>query len=106
MKESEKKYKYLDLIRAMKKTMEHESDGGTNCNWNAQDSHQSIDKGTRVLENKRTSGDHPNVSIINAEKSPGDLRRLSVFYSSSRKPLAKASVKNSQRSKRVIINVI
>ena len=32
--------------------------------------------------NKRKSGDHPNYSIIkigqNTEKSPGDLRRLTV----------------------------
>ena len=46
------------------------------------DSHQRIIKGTGVLENKRTSGDHPNYSIIkinqNTEKSPGNLRRLVV----------------------------
>ncbi len=36
----------------------------------------------RGLENKRTSGDHPNYGIIdigqNTEKSPGDLRKLVV----------------------------
>ena len=40
-------------------------------------------KGTVGLENKRTSGDHPNDSIIkidqNTKKSPGDLRRLKLL---------------------------
>ena len=41
-----------------------------------------IKNGTGGHGNKRTSGDHPNYCIIeinqNAEKSPGDLRRLAV----------------------------
>ena len=41
-----------------------------------------ITKGTRGLGSWRTSGDHPNDSIIengqNTEKSPGNLRRLAV----------------------------
>ena len=64
------------------KTMEHESDGDTNCNQCTQYSYQRIDKESGGLGNKRTSGDHPNDSIIqigqNIEKSPGDLKRLSV----------------------------
>ena len=32
LKENKKKDKYLDLAREMKKIMEHESDGYTNCN--------------------------------------------------------------------------
>ena len=39
-------------------------------------------KGTEGVGSWRTSGDHPNYSIIengqNTEKSPGDLRRLAV----------------------------
>ena len=39
-------------------------------------------KGLEDLEKWRTSGDHPNYSIIengqNTEKSPGDLKRLAV----------------------------
>ena len=57
-------------------------DGDNNCNWCAWYSHQRIDKGTGGFGNKRTSGDHPNYSIIeidqNTEKSPGDFRRFSV----------------------------
>ena len=35
LKESEKKDKYLDLARELKKTMEHKSDGHYNlCTWN------------------------------------------------------------------------
>ena len=33
LKESEKRDKFLDRTRELKKTMEHESDGDTNCNW-------------------------------------------------------------------------
>ena len=33
LKESEKKDKYLDLARELKKTVEYESDGDTDCNW-------------------------------------------------------------------------
>ena len=33
LKECEKKDKYLDLARELKKTIEHEDDNYTNCNW-------------------------------------------------------------------------
>ena len=35
LKESEKKDKYLDLARELKKAVEHESDSDTNCNWSS-----------------------------------------------------------------------
>ena len=37
--------------------MEHESDGDTNCNWQARYSHEKIGIGTGGFGNKRTSGD-------------------------------------------------
>ena len=44
--------------------------------------HQRIGTGTRGVGNNGTGGDCPNYSIVeigqNAEKSPGDLRRLAV----------------------------
>ena len=55
--------KYRDLARELKITMEHESDGDTNCNWRNQYSHQMIGSRTGGLGNKRTSGNHPNYSI-------------------------------------------
>ena len=62
--------------------MEHESDVYINCNWCSWYSHRRINKGTGGLGNNRTSGDHPNYSIIEIgqdfEKSPGDLRSLAV----------------------------
>ena len=62
--------------------MDHESEGNTNCNWRIKYSHQRTGTGTRGLRNKRTSGDHPNYSIVeigkNTEKSPGDKRGLAV----------------------------
>ena len=33
LKECEKRDKYLDLARELKKTMEHASDNYTYCNW-------------------------------------------------------------------------
>ena len=33
LKECEKKDKYLDLARELKKTVEHESDDCANCDW-------------------------------------------------------------------------
>ena len=45
-----------------------------------------IIKGTGGLENKRTSGDHPNYYVIeighNTEKSPGVFRRLTITQTS------------------------
>ena len=32
-KETQKSDKYLDLARELKKTIEHEDDGDTPCNW-------------------------------------------------------------------------
>ena len=62
--------------------MEYEGDNYTNRDWCFWYSHQRIDKGTGGRGNKRASGDHLNYYIIengqNTEKSPGDLRSLSV----------------------------
>ena len=80
LKESGKKDKYLELARELKKTVEYDSDGYTNCNWSSWYSHRRINKGTGEFGNKKTSGDHPNYNIVdisqNTEKSPGDLRGL------------------------------
>ena len=73
LKENEKNDKYLDLAWELKKTIEHERDEYTNCNWWSWHSHQRIEKGTEG---------HSNYYIIeigqNTEKSPGNLRRLAV----------------------------
>ena len=85
-KESEKKDKYLDLARELKKTMEHGGDNYTNRDWCFWYNNQRIIKGTRGLGGERMSGDHPNYNIIengqNTEKSPGDLKRLAVTQTS------------------------
>ena len=71
------------------KTTDHESDSDTNCNWYAQYSHKKICTGTGKLGNKRTSGDHPNYSIVeigqNTKKSTGDLQRFAVTHTSIKK---------------------
>ena len=85
LKESKKRDKYLNLARELKKLWNIkvmvilivkgtlgtvtkrigiESDGDTDCKWNAWYSHQRIGTGTGGLGNKRTSGDHPNYTIV------------------------------------------
>ena len=82
LKECEKKDKYLDFARELKKL------------WNMKVTiipivigafgtvTKRITKGTGGLGSWRTSGDHPNYYIIkngqDTEKSPGDLWRLDV----------------------------
>ena len=55
LKESEKRDKYLDLARK-KKTVEHESDNYTNCNWCSWYSHQRIGTKTGGFGNYGTGG--------------------------------------------------
>ena len=84
--------------------MEHESDGDTNCNWCTWYNHQRTGTEIGGLENKRTSGDHPNYSIAeitqNTEKSPDGLRRLAVIQTPVKKHSASTGVKNSQERKK------
>ena len=101
MIESEKKAKYLNLTREMKKKK----------TWsmkmtvipNVISAFFTFRKGF-VLEDLeiRRRVNHPDNIIIkicqNTEKSPGDLRRLAVT-NSSEEPSANAGVKNSQMSK-------
>ena len=65
-----------------RKKVEYVSDGGNNCNWCSWYNHQRIGTRTGGFGNKRTSGEHPDYSIIefrqNTEKSSGDFRRLDV----------------------------
>ena len=83
LKENKKKDKYLELVRELKKTKEHEIDGDTNSNWCARYSHQKLGTWIGGLENKMTNWDHTNFYIIvigqNTEKSPENLRRLAVI---------------------------
>ena len=73
---------YLDLARELKKTMEHEDDGATNCSWCAWNDPQILGKGAERFRNRRTSYDHQNCDIVgvgsNTEKIPGDLRRITI----------------------------
>ena len=86
LKGNEKKDKYLDLARELKKNVEHESDVYTNSNWCSWYSDRKIIKGSGGLGNKKTTGDLHNNYIIdndqNTKKSPGDLRKLVVNQTS------------------------
>ena len=86
LKENEKKNRYLDLARELKKT---------NKLWNMKVKFIPIvinvlgtvtkGLGSGGLGNNRTSGDYRNYFPIeiglNTEKNPGDLRRLAVSQS-------------------------
>ena len=80
----EKKDKYLGFARELK-TVEHEGNGDTSCNWYSCYSHERIGERTGGLRNKRTIENHPNYSIIgisqNTKMNHGDLRKLAVTYS-------------------------
>ena len=61
LKECEKKDKYLDHARKLKKkTMEHEGDDSTNCERRFWYGNYRIIKGPGWLGSCRTSEDHPN----------------------------------------------
>ena len=54
----------IKTFKRTKKTMEHEGDSDTNCNWSTWYSHQMICTGTGGLGNKRTSGDYPDYCVM------------------------------------------
>ena len=82
--------KYLDFARELK-TMKHKMTVIPIVIGALGAVTKGLVKGLEELGNKRTSGDHPNYSIIkigkNTEKSPGDLRRLDVAQTPVRKSL-------------------
>ena len=88
IKESEKRDKYLDLARELKKTMKHDGGDEANCDWCTRVSCQKIGKGFGRLGIKTTSRDHTYYNIIkigqNTKKRPGVLRRLAVTQTAVR----------------------
>ena len=62
--------------------MKHEGSGDTNFNWYTQNNRLRLVKRTGRFRNLKTSGDHPDNSIIkishDTENSPGDSRRHAV----------------------------
>ena len=101
-KKAKRELSTLTLLEKWK-TMEHQSDGNTICNWPTWNNSRKIGIGTGTLGNKRKSGAHQGSSIIeisqNTEKSPRNLGDLL-----SLKPLQKTmSVKTSQKSKIIMI---
>ena len=90
----------LTLPGNLKKTVEHESDVYTNCNWCSCHSHRWILKVTGGLGNKRTSEDLPDYYIIeiglNTEKKARRLEKTYSHSNFSERPSANADVKNSQ----------
>ena len=60
IEKTEKRDKYQELARELKKTMEYEVDGDINCNWCARFSHQM----TGRLKNSWESRANSNYSIV------------------------------------------
>ena len=77
--ESENSDKYLNYGRELKKqtTIEHESEGDTNCTWCTWNNLQRIGKGTESYGINRMIEDYLDCTIVkigqNTEKSWGDL---------------------------------
>ena len=77
----EKREKYLDLAREIKKVMEHkrETSASYGFAWNGA---QSLEKKTGRIGNQRRNRIHPDYSLFeishNTKKSSRDLKRLSV----------------------------
>ena len=69
-------------------------------------SHQRVGKGIGGIGNKSTSGDHPNYSIIKIGQILRRVLETCCHSNSSGRLSANAGVKNSQRSKTIIIIII
>ena len=71
IKENEKRDKYLDLARELKKkSMEHESDSDTNCSWCTWNNpRRSGKKKSGRVGNYGTGGDHLHYNIIEKSQS-------------------------------------
>ena len=84
IKENEKKDKYLNLTRELKKATEHEGNGDTNCNWRTWNDLQRLGKRAGRVRNRTTNRNYLNYSIVdisqNTEKSPGDLLLLRLMW--------------------------
>ena len=65
--EYEKRDKYLTLLGNLKRTVEQENDGISNCNWCSLYSHQKIDTRTGGLANKRRRREHPNYCFVESD---------------------------------------
>ena len=62
-KENETIDKFLDRVRELKKAVEHEGDGYTDCNWCTWNDLQRLGKKTDGIENQRKNPDHSSVKI-------------------------------------------
>ena len=107
--ESEKRDKFQDFARQVKKLWDMKVTV-IPIVIGALDSHQKIDAGTGGLGNQRTSVNHPNIQTA-LLRSVRILRRVqetwrNCFSNSSVKPSTNAGVKNSQKSKIMIIIIM
>ena len=103
LKESEKR-KYLELPWELKKkngTMKVKRENS--CNWCGRYNHQRIGTGPGRLENKRTSGDHQNYSIIKIGQQNWEeswrLEGLVITQNPVRSHQTNADVKKLPKSK-------
>ena len=82
---SEKRGKYLDLVRELVKHVELEGYSNTCSDWHTWNGPQRIGKRTGRTRNWRTNRDYPDYSIVkiglNTEKSPGNLSGVALIQS-------------------------
>ena len=82
MKENEKINIYSDLAKELKRIIEHEDGGDTNCSWCTWNGPQRLVKETVGIGNKKKNQDHPDHSVVkiykNIQKCPGNLKRFAA----------------------------
>ena len=63
IKESEKRYKYLDLARKFLKAEEDRGDDHTNCNWCAWNTPERLERKAGGIRNQRKNRDYRIVQV-------------------------------------------
>ena len=105
-KEDKRKRKYRQVLRCCRRTeksMEHEGDHDTNCNWRTRNDIQRLFKKVGRVENRRTSRDHPSYHIVKIDQKTRDSWRFKEIHShsdDSERPSANACVRPTKKKKR------
>ena len=73
LKESEKREKYLAIVRELKKTIEYESDDDTNSNWRSWNSPQRL---VKRLEDLEIRGQLETIQTTELVRSTKILRKV------------------------------
>ena len=91
-----KKYKYFDVSRELKKTVEHEGEVYANYNCSSQYNHQRINKKIGGLGNKGRVGTIKTTALLRSARILRRVLKTCCHWNSSERPSANTDVKNSQ----------